>query len=92
MYIPRCGLNHGRGLHIRQFLDAALTCHNVAHFQGQVGVLVLLANLQARKVRIPQFHFVLVQEVFRHRAFHGLTVVQLQWKTEKRLLIYHDLI
>ena len=42
---PGRRLDHGGGLHVGQLLDAALALHNVAHLQGQVGVLVLLAHL-----------------------------------------------
>lgn len=62
-------------MHISELLDAPLPGHDVAHFQRQVGVLVLLADLQARQMRIAQLHLVLVEEVFGHGALDGLSVL-----------------
>ena len=47
--------DHRRRLHVGELLDAALARHYVAHLERQVRVLLLLAHLQARQVRISTF-------------------------------------
>lgn len=41
-------------------------------------MLLFLTHLQAGQVRVLQLHFVTLQEVLGHGAFHCLTSVQLQ--------------
>ena len=55
---PGGRLYHRRSLQIGQLLHAPLAGHNVAYLHGQVGVLVLLADLKAREVGEPQLHLV----------------------------------
>uniref|UniRef100_A0A1I8HCJ4 Calpain catalytic domain-containing protein n=1 Tax=Macrostomum lignano TaxID=282301 RepID=A0A1I8HCJ4_9PLAT len=75
---PGRGLDHGGRLRIRQLLDAALAADNVADFQRQVGVLVLLAHLQARQHRIAQPHLIPLGEVLHNSAVESLAVLHLQ--------------
>ena len=50
------------------------------HLQGQVCVLLLLANLETREVRVFQLQVVFLLEVLSHCALHCLTALQLQGK------------
>ena len=43
------GFDHCRSLRIGQFLDATLPGNDVAYFDGQVGVFLLLAHLETRQ-------------------------------------------
>lgn len=50
------------------------------HLQRQVGVLLFLANLQARQVRVLQLQVVLLSEVLGYCALNCLAVLKLQRK------------
>ena len=52
--------------------------YNSADFERQVCVFVLLPHLETRKVREPELHLVLIQEVLGNCAFHCLAVFQLK--------------
>ena len=75
---PCSGLDHGGRLHVGQLLDAPLTLDDVADLQRQVGVFVLLADLETWQVWVAQFHLVLVEEVLGHGALDRLAVLELQ--------------
>lgn len=49
-----------------------------SHLQGKVGVLLFLAHLQAGQVWILELQVVLLLEILRDGALHGLSVLQLQ--------------
>lgn len=51
-----------------------------SHLKGKVGVLLFLAHLQAGQVRILELQVVLLLEILRDGALHGLSVLQLQWE------------
>lgn len=51
-----------------------------AYLQGQVGVLLFLAHLQTRQVRVLQLQTILLPEVLRYGAFNCLTTLKLQRK------------
>lgn len=44
----RSGLNHRRRLHVCQFFDATLPCHDITHLKRQISMFVLLSDLQTR--------------------------------------------
>jgi hypothetical protein len=69
---------------LTQRKQSHLNLDNCADFEWQVGVLVLLADLQTRQVRKPQLHLVLVQEVLGDCALHGLAVLQLKMTKNPR--------
>lgn len=50
------------------------------HLQGQVRVLLLLADLEAGQVGVLQLQVVFLLEVLSHGALHRLTTLQLQGK------------
>ena len=75
------GFDHGRSLHVREFLDTPLSLNDVANLQWEISVLVFLSNLQTWQMREPQFHLILIQKVLGHCAFDCLTIFQLQRKT-----------
>ena len=58
--------------------ESTTNLYDGADFKGQVGVLVLLPDLEARQMREPKLHLVLVQEVLGHGALDGLSVFQLK--------------
>lgn len=51
-----------------------------SHLQGKVGVLLFLAHLQAGQVRILELQVVLLFEILRDGALHGLSILKLQWE------------
>ncbi|RNA31904.1 hypothetical protein BpHYR1_001806 [Brachionus plicatilis] len=77
---PSCRFDHGRRLHVGQLFDASLTGHNVAHFQWQVRVLLLLTHLQTRQMSVLQTNAVLFAKVLCHSALDCLAGLELKWK------------
>jgi hypothetical protein len=70
------GFDHCRSLGVCQFFDASLTGDNVADFDRQVGVLLLLAHLKAWQEGVFKNPVVSLLEVSRHSAFNGLSRVE----------------
>ena len=82
------GLDHRGRLHVGELFDAPLTGHNVAHLQWQIRVLLLLAHLQARQMRVQQLDVVLIVKILGHRALKRLPGLQLQWKPSNPIKIF----
>lgn len=76
------GFDHGWCLHVCQFFDTPLSGHYVTHFQRQICVFMFLPYLQAGQMRISQFHFVFIQEVFCYSTFYSLSIFQLKRESE----------
>lgn len=80
-----------RSLMISVQIQCLFPCPTITwqpHLQGQVGMLLFLANLQAGQVGILELKVIFLLEILCHCALHSLSTLQLQgkpvWRKERR--------